>query len=232
MWKLVGTITGTRQWQFTNAVDGRWFRITHQMPDDYYGKGLICQADLANGDPLLSNIRRLYSKQQQEIYYIPKPVFYTDRRIGVLTYLGLAEWRVRIEVWDGPDTDCLPLGGECECAEDVFPGQALIIDLAGRLLLAIASDLAGSSVVGLAIQAAAAGLSALFRSEGVLSLPDWTGVVGVPALAPGRPYYLSPDVPGALTLTAPTATGQAIAPIGRALSSTALDLQIQSPILL
>jgi hypothetical protein len=96
------------------------------------------------------------------------------------------------------------------------------------LAQAVAQDTA--EVLGLvkdtSIAASAAGQIAL---DGILTATtgQWDAVTGDSGgLTSGSIYYLSPTVAGRLTKTAPTTGGQYVVRVGRALSSTVLDLMM------
>lgn len=63
---------------------------------------------------------------------------------------------------------------------------------------------------------------------------QWDAVVtgGSGGLTFNSIYYLDPANPGALTTTAPTTVGQIVQRIGRALSTTEMEISIAPPILL
>lgn len=75
---------------------------------------------------------------------------------------------------------------------------------------------------------AAAGIASAavgaFQSSGVLA--------GLSGLTAGATYYLSAATAGAMTTTAPTATGQYVVRLGKALSTTEFEIRIERPILL
>jgi len=51
-------------------------------------------------------------------------------------------------------------------------------------------------------------------------------------LVPGNTYFLSPITAGQITNVAPTTTGQYVVRVGRAVTTTKLDVEIELPILL
>ena len=60
---------------------------------------------------------------------------------------------------------------------------------------------------------------------------DWTPVAGTAALTPGLPYFLSVATAGRITTTAPSAPGEYVVLVGRALSATELDVDIEPSVL-
>ena len=49
---------------------------------------------------------------------------------------------------------------------------------------------------------------------------------------PGDIYFLSPTTAGAITLTAPTGSGQAVTRLGEGATATDFSIQIEPPVLL
>ena len=65
----------------------------------------------------------------------------------------------------------------------------------------------------------------------VASTAQWDAVTGqTGGLTPGALYYLSAATAGMLTTTAPTADGHYVAQVGKALSSTEMEISILSTI--
>lgn len=67
------------------------------------------------------------------------------------------------------------------------------------------------------------------QTDGVITLTDWTAVIGSVYLASNATYYLSTTA-GMLTTTPPSGNGQIVQVIGRAMSPTILDISIASTI--
>ena len=80
---------------------------------------------------------------------------------------------------------------------------------------------------GVAISDAGATHSAQYTSNDAVERTDWTPITGTAALSVGSLYYLSPDVAGRLTTTAPTESGQIVVSVGMAISSQKLSIEIQ-----
>lgn len=71
--------------------------------------------------------------------------------------------------------------------------------------------------------------------DGVLTATttQWDAVAGTSGgLIAGTRYYLSAATPGNLTSTAPSTTGQYVQEVGMAISTTELNVNVKSPILL
>lgn len=117
--------------------------------------------------------------------------------------------------------------------EDLVVGETIYIDkVSGQLFKAVASSAATGMVAGIVTVAATTGNTASYLTEGVVSISDWTPAIGTANLVVGCTYFLDPVTPGQLTTTAPVASGQVVAAVGRATASQVLDLTITQPILL
>lgn len=109
-------------------------------------------------------------------------------------------------------------------------GQPLYLKSNGHVDLAQADTIATARVCGLAVTTAAPTTSVDYSADSVVSLTDWSAIAGSSALTPGALYYLSPDSAGLITAIAPTASGQIVAAIGRALTTQKLEIEIQPTI--
>lgn len=77
------------------------------------------------------------------------------------------------------------------------------------------------------------GTTGAVQTDGLLTATaaQWDSVTGqTGGLTPGAVYYLSSAIAGRITSTAPTAVGEYVARIGRAMSATSLDISIAPPI--
>lgn len=82
----------------------------------------------------------------------------------------------------------------------------------------------GKEAVGFVLEGAASGASVAVYFEGV--------VTGLSGLTPGARYYLSASTPGLITATAPSASGNVVQFVGRALSATELSFEHDDAIVL
>ena len=100
-------------------------------------------------------------------------------------------------------------------------GDAVYISSADKVKPAQADADSTSKVIGLAREAIASGGSASgsIQTDGVIA--------GLTGLVAGADYYLSTSVIGGITNTAPTTAGQYVVKIGRALSTTELEITIE-----
>jgi hypothetical protein len=120
-----------------------------------------------------------------------------------------------------------------EGATTIPVGTAVYAATNAGVLPAQAHVEATSKVIGIATLDIAAGASDAFKGEGVVSATaaEWeiaTGQVG--GLAINQTYFLSADTPGRITNTPPSNSGEYVCPIGRAISSTELYVDIENRI--
>lgn len=104
----------------------------------------------------------------------------------------------------------------------------------GQVDEAQANTYATAEVLGLVKDASiAAATPGMIQTDGVLvaSTAQWDAVTGqVGGLTVGVVYFLSPTTAGMLTVTAPSAVGELVARIGKALSETELEITIEQPV--
>lgn len=113
-------------------------------------------------------------------------------------------------------------------------GQPVYNDGAGTVDLAQADAGGTVEVLGLVKAATiAAAASGAIQTDGVIAATtaQWDALTGdVGGLTPGSVYYLDPDTAGNITLTAPTAVGDFVVRLGKAISTTELEITILQPI--
>ena len=121
-------------------------------------------------------------------------------------------------------------------AGSITIGQAVYIDGASSVDLAQADAAGTKDVLGLVVDVSVATTDpALIRSSGILTATtgQWDAVTGqVGGLTPGAKYWLSAATAGGLTTTAPTTDGEYVAPVGKALSTTDFEIDVDHTILL
>jgi hypothetical protein len=93
--------------------------------------------------------------------------------------------------------------------------------------LAGANNLPFANIIGFAIKATNPTFSAEYITDGLLTLSDWINVSGTNLLVPGQTYFLS-NIIGNITNIPPT-SGYIVS-VGKAVSQTQLDIEIQQPI--
>lgn len=108
-----------------------------------------------------------------------------------------------------------------EGSATIFLGALVHRTTTGVLLAR--NDVTGKSAIGMCILAAASGSTATIATEGAVTLNDWTAIMGATVLTLDALYFLDATV-GKMTTTPPT-TGWS-QPIGKATSTTTLDLEI------
>lgn len=113
-------------------------------------------------------------------------------------------------------------------------GQPVYNDGAGTVDLAQADAIGTVEVLGL-VKAATivAAASGAIQTDGILAATtaQWDAITGdVGGLTPGSVYFLDPNTPGNITLTAPTAVGDFVVRLGKAVSTTELEITILQPI--
>jgi len=102
------------------------------------------------------------------------------------------------------------------------------------MFAAISNVAASSRVLGLVVdttvpvQMVGAVVSKGLVEQPVEAWADLTGYIG--GLIAGRDYFVRADMKGGLTSTPPTARGQFVTRVGKAVSSTVLDVNIEPPI--
>lgn len=113
-------------------------------------------------------------------------------------------------------------------------GQAVYQKSNGNVDLARGNAQGTVQVLGLVRDAsiAAAG-SGIIQTDGVLSATtgQWDAVTGgTGGLTAGSVYYLSAATAGRITATAPTAVGEFVIRLGKALSTTEFEISVEPPI--
>lgn len=111
-----------------------------------------------------------------------------------------------------------------------FTGTANEVDKAGAGALATAR--VAGLVADVSIADTAAG-SVLSNGRLTATTGQWDAVTGdTGGLTPGAKYYLEPGTAGMLTTTPPSTDGQVIAPVGQAVSSTVLSIDVDRIVVL
>lgn len=115
-------------------------------------------------------------------------------------------------------------------------GAVVYISAADTFQLARANAGATINAIGLVRDAAISpAANGFIQTDGALiaTTAQWDVVTGeTGGLVAGARYFLSPTTAGNLTRTAPSTVGQYVMQIGRAISTTALEISIELPILL
>jgi len=113
-------------------------------------------------------------------------------------------------------------------------GQVVYNDGAGTVNLAQADAGGTVEVLGLVKDATIiAAASGAIQTDGILAATtaQWDAITGdVGGLTPGAVYYLDPDTAGNLTKIAPTAVGDFVVRLGKAISTIEFEITILQPI--
>lgn len=116
-------------------------------------------------------------------------------------------------------------------ATDLIPGEPVYAFDDNGVKRARANADTTSKCIGFAVAAHTAGASGFVQTNGVLSLStaEWDAVAGTTGgLVYGTKYYLSSGTAGRIVSTAVTGSGNWVKPLGRALSTTELLINIES----
>lgn len=113
-------------------------------------------------------------------------------------------------------------------------GQPVYVDSANSVDLAQADAAGTIEVLGLVYPTSiASAATGWIQTDGILSATtgQWDTVTGgAGGLTVGSVYYLDPSTAGMLTTTAPTTAGQYVVRVGKAISTTELEISISQPI--
>lgn len=113
---------------------------------------------------------------------------------------------------------------------DTLIGQPVYVSGDGKVDLAKADAVSTWNCAGLAAESVSAGATGNFLTEGSVNTANWASVTGSAALTPGAVYYLSEAAAGQLKTTPPS-TG-AVVRVGRALTTTKMDIEVAQEVVL
>ena len=111
-------------------------------------------------------------------------------------------------------------------------GQPVYVSGSNHVDKAQADNITTSEAVGLVLTGATAGNAGEWIAEGSIVKLDWTAVTGSVSLTSGSTYYLSETTAGLLSESAPTTRGNYVVRVGKALSTTKMDIEIAVDLLL
>lgn len=105
-WTNIGTITTTKDWQFTELFTGNYIRLRHSFSvprvDLPWGfRGLIAQAFNYPNDIELLDVRKIYPQNYHDIYCVANPWVNYPRRLairGQKRYSTSINWNIEIDV--------------------------------------------------------------------------------------------------------------------------------------
>jgi hypothetical protein len=123
-----------------------------------------------------------------------------------------------------------------EASASLVAGMAVYTSASGSMKRAQANALTTADPAAIVVDATiAAAATGNFACGGVLTLTtaEWDAVTGqTGGLTPGARYFVSPTTAGQITSTPPSTVGQVVALVGRATSTTDLEIELGTPILL
>jgi hypothetical protein len=123
-----------------------------------------------------------------------------------------------------------------EASAAIVIGAPVYISGAASVKRAQANASSTATVFGLGYDVSTAfGAAGNIITSGVLvaTTAQWDAVAGTSGgLTAGTVYYLDPATVGKITATAPSNTGQLVVPVGIAISTTDMEVDIGDPILL
>jgi hypothetical protein len=111
-------------------------------------------------------------------------------------------------------------------------GMAVTTHSSGTGIIRALADSTATRCVGFAVTQSNVGFNSVVRTSGILTLSDWTDIIGSVNLSAAAVYFLDPVNNGMITDTATTTTGDIVQRVGHALSPTSLEIEIEQPILL
>lgn len=148
-----------------------------------------------------------------------KPLVIVDGQIGQLSASDTLDAAIsEVDVTSATNSN----------AGSVVIGNVMYVDGAGTMDLAQADGAGTVKVLGLVKDSTIATATAgQVQTNGVLvaTTGEWDNITGeTGGLTPGACYYLSAAAAGDMVLTAPTAVGEFVAPVGLALSTTEFQI--------
>ena len=197
------------------------------FPLQKYAEGVL--TDLDAGDIVAGQIIFVaFNTSRGARWQLLSPI--ADPSSGGLTQVN-SDWDATSGVAEILNKPTIPSGiaqGSAETDVALVAGQAVYINASsGHLGLATATDGTASQCAGLALTGGAMSTAVTFSAATLLTLSDWTALIGASNLASGSIYYIDPANPGGLTPIAPTTVGQWVVRIGVAVNTTTLDIAVQ-----
>lgn len=140
----------------------------------------------------------------------------------------------------GPQGPAGPSGGggastftaENKDSVTLVKGMAVTQDNSGTGVRRADCSVNAGFSVGLAQQDITSLSSGPVQTDGILTLSDWTAIIGSVSLTPKTKYYLDANGGGKLTATAPTTPGYLLQRIGISVDAQTLEINLGYSILL
>lgn len=131
---------------------------------------------------------------------------------------------------DGADgDDASTYAAENKNGTTLLAGQPVATHTSGTGVVAASAANGTLPCVGLIVADTIASVSGDVRTDGIVTMADWSAVIGAVSLTRGR-YYLDPVTPGMLTQVAPTSAGQLVQAVGYAVDASRLDISFSTSI--
>lgn len=100
-WVAVAILTLRKDWVFSSPVSGSLFRVKHSASPGR--RGHICQSS-GGMLPELADIRRIYGREESELFRFAEPESWQTRSIGFraekYAEVFSVPWRIQLEVWE------------------------------------------------------------------------------------------------------------------------------------
>jgi hypothetical protein len=116
---------------------------------------------------------------------------------------------------------------ELIASQPVSVGQPVHVSSSNTISLSDADTLSTAQVLGLVSVSASGGGTATVLSEGIVTLSDWTSIIGTTNLTPGAVYYLSTTA-GQMASTPPTGNSDIVVRLGIALTTDTIDIEVNN----
>lgn len=94
-WEAFNQIDLNQNWQYTDDTDAEYFLFRHSILGAV-ARCLICQASIIENEYIHFQIREI-SANQNEVWHIPKPSIFTNRRLGFCQVYGPLNWNIKID---------------------------------------------------------------------------------------------------------------------------------------
>lgn len=109
-WQPLNQLTLTQEWQFTDPIQGEYFKLTHSNLGSV-ARCMICQATVINDKLFLYQVREI-SANQDEIIKIENNQIFDNRRIGFCQNYGALNWVLQIDEFipEDPEDAVIDLG--------------------------------------------------------------------------------------------------------------------------
>lgn len=113
-------------------------------------------------------------------------------------------------------------------AFSIQAGQLVMLDGSSNVKLAQADDFAHHAV-GFAKATVGSGDSVYVQTGGLVTLADWTNVLGTTSLTVGVDYFLNPSAAGFITDSPPSTAGMVLQYVGKAVTAQKLLVELERP---